>query len=59
MTNYEKIHNMNENELADFLHGIVKACVLEMGCDDCPLLDCCSIDKEWQEKWLDEEADSK
>lgn len=56
MTNAEKIRSMNDEQLADFLHGIVKTCVLDMGCDDCPLFDCCSIDKYDQAEWLAEEA---
>lgn len=54
MTNYEKIKNMNMDEMAEFLYSITKVGVCTIGyyvnCCDCLLYPECGDFKAWLKK---------
>ena len=56
MTNGDRIRQMTDKELAEFLNAIVIRCQDGSGCTGCPLMDGCAYDAEWQERWLKQEV---
>lgn len=55
MTNYERIKNMNTEEMADFLAKIGECCNV-YDCDFCPLGECEECTQTGIKKWLESEV---
>ena len=56
MKNADRIRQMTDEELAEWLNGICNRCISDSGCTGCPIYDGCAVDVDWQEKWLKQEA---
>ena len=56
LSNADRIRQMTDEELAEWLNGICNRCISDSGCTGCPIYDGCAADVGWQEKWLKQEA---
>ena len=55
-SNADRIRQMTDEELAEWLNGICNRCISDSGCTGCPIYDGCAADVDWQEKWLKQEV---
>lgn len=56
MTNGDRIRQMTDEELAEFLNSIVLHCRQESCSATCSMWECCSSISDYQEEWLKQEV---
>ena len=56
ITNADRIRQMTDEELAEFLNEIIWRCRTESCGSTCPLFDCCFNEVERQVAWLKQEV---